>query len=152
MKTLVLALVAAGAMASAALENPERISQSGNDPAVLVYPTLPGLMTAQGYSGGVLGSGYDPLLGEVRQAIIPPSYTHYGGSTNVFMDPITEQLFKYPDSIIVAADSETTSVTSATMFNSYSDYLSYSMDSPSLSSCSSTPTRSSWRRTRRPPR
>ncbi|KAA0161355.1 hypothetical protein FNF31_03815 [Cafeteria roenbergensis] len=133
MKTLVLALVAAGAMASAALENPERISQSGNDPAVLVYPTLPGLMTAQGYSGGVLGSGYDPLLGEVRQAIIPPSYTHYGGSTNVFMDPITEQLFKYPDSIIVAADSETTSVTSATMFNSYSDYLSYSMDSSSSS-------------------
>lgn len=111
MKTLVLALMAAGALASAALEEPERISQSGNDPGVLVYPTLPGLMTAQGYSGGVLGSGYDPLLGEVRQAIIPPSYTHYGGSTNVFMDPITEQFFKYPDSIIVAADSETSSVT-----------------------------------------
>jgi hypothetical protein len=84
--------------------------KDGNDPYVLQFPCLPGLLTAQGAQGGLLGHGYDPLLSETRSIIVPPSYTHYDGSMNLFQDPLSQQIFKVPDQIVVAADSETTEV------------------------------------------
>jgi hypothetical protein len=87
------------------------VAAIADDPFVLQFPDLPGLLTAEGYSGGILGHGYDPLLGESRAAITPPTFTHYDGGANLFQDPLTEQIFKYPDSILVAAYSQTSSVT-----------------------------------------
>lgn len=87
------------------------VAAAADDPFVLQFPDLPGLLTAEGYSGGILGHGYDPLLGEARASIVPATYNHYDGGENLFQDPLTEQIFKYPDSVLVAAYSQTSSVT-----------------------------------------